>query len=148
MFAVGWDARLRVPRWVAERITWETSRGDGDRSMHVFREDDGSGSGSGGGRSRRRGGGRNNGGNGNGAATAVSVPAGNGDPDDLGLDPRWRSTNEHYLASGYDRGHCAPAADFKVKKEYKREKARRRTTTTTTPKRRRKNSLQKLEKKT
>jgi hypothetical protein len=46
---------------------------------------------------------------GGGCAPAVDAP----DPEDPGLDPRWRSTNAHYLASGFDRGHCAPAADFK-----------------------------------
>ena len=99
-FAVGWDARLRVPRWVAESVTRRGSRGDGDRSAHVFREDDGGGGN--GSKSRRR----NN-------KNSVYTTAENNDSDDPGIDPRWRSTNDHYWGSGYDRGHCAPAADFK-----------------------------------
>lgn len=111
-FAVGWDARLRVPRWVAERITREGSRGGGNRSAHVFREDDGGSGSGGGGRSR----GSNKRSNTTTAAVAASENSNNdesNDSDDPGIDPRWRSTNDHYLASGYDRGHCAPAADFK-----------------------------------
>ena len=69
-FAVGHDARHRIPRWVAEAFDRETSRGAGDRSQHFFQEDD-------------------------------------------GVDPRWRATNADYQGSGYDRGHMAPAADFK-----------------------------------
>ena len=69
-FAVGWDARARVPRWVAEHLTRDTARGDGDRSAHFFAED-------------------------------------------AGLDARWRPTNADYAGTPYDRGHMAPAADFK-----------------------------------
>ena len=33
--------------------------------------------------------------------------------EDAALDARWRSTNDDYAGTPYDRGHMAPAADFK-----------------------------------
>ena len=65
-----YDPRLRNPRWVLERITRDSSQGDGDRFNVQFMED------------------------------------GN-------IEERFRARLSDYKASGYDKGHLAPAANHK-----------------------------------
>ena len=69
-FVVSYDPRLRNPRWVLERITRDSVKGDGDRFNVPFMED--------------------------GA-----------------IEERFRARLSDYKASGYDKGHLAPAANHK-----------------------------------
>ena len=39
-FAVSYDTRLRNPKWVLERLTKDSSKGDGNRQNVQFKEDD------------------------------------------------------------------------------------------------------------
>ena len=69
-FVASYDPRLRNPRWVLERITRDSFKGDGDRINVQFMEDG-------------------------------------------SIEERFRARLSDYKASGYDKGHLAPAANHK-----------------------------------
>ena len=73
-FVASYDPRLRNPRWVLERITRDSFKGDGDRFNVQFMEDS-------------------------------------------AIEERFRARLSDYKASGYDKGHLAPAANHKASQQ-------------------------------